>query len=154
MFTAIITILTLILVVTYGRILLYNTENNQTIEKFDCIYFIYDRGEEVPYCRRLNGTEQLDRNRSECENQGVKVLFHDLLKQDVKPRNVLSWSSSVELADMYAGFFFNRSLIEVDNDRFICNCTMSGTFGKYCEYQLTHEAESFSEAVDAQFTQK
>jgi hypothetical protein len=29
-----------------------------------------------------------------------------------------------------------------------------GTFGKYCEYQLTHEAKIFSEAITAQFKEK
>ncbi|CAF1130909.1 unnamed protein product [Adineta steineri] len=154
MLTTVVATFALIFTVTYGRILLYNTENNQTIEKFDCLYYIYDDGEEISYCRRLNGTERLDRNRSECENQGVRLLFRDLLNKNVKPSDILNWSSSVEMVDIYAGLFVNRSLNEDDNDQSICNCTESGTFGKYCEYQLTHDAKSFSEAIKAQFKQK
>lgn len=154
MFTTIMVILPLILIATYGRILLFNTENNQTMGRFDCLYSLQDEGTEIPYCQRLNETEELVRSKSECVNQGVKLFFDDLLKRGVDPGKVLSWSSSVELADRYAGFFLNRSSIEVDADHFICNCTTSGTFGKSCEYQLTHEAESFSESIDAQFGQK
>ncbi|CAF0722474.1 unnamed protein product [Adineta steineri] len=112
---------------------------------------MYDHGEEIPYCRRLNETQQLDRNRSQCENEGVKLSFLNLLEQGIKPSNVLDWSSSVEINDLYAAFFFNRSLIENHNDPFICNCTMLGTFGKYCEYQWTNEAKSFSDAIKTQF---
>ncbi|CAF0759117.1 unnamed protein product [Adineta steineri] len=112
---------------------------------------MYDHGEEIPYCRRLNETQQLDRNRSQCENEGVKLSFLNLLEEGIKPSNVLDWSSSVEINDLYAAFFFNRSLIENHNDPFICNCTMLGTFGKYCEYQWTNEAKSFSDAIKTQF---
>ncbi|CAF3833592.1 unnamed protein product, partial [Rotaria sp. Silwood1] len=58
------------------------------------------------------------------------------------------------MADMYARVFYNRLLVKDDDDRFLCNCTISGTFGKYCEYQLTHGATSFSQAIEAQFRQK
>ncbi|CAF5166142.1 unnamed protein product, partial [Rotaria magnacalcarata] len=58
------------------------------------------------------------------------------------------------MADIYASVFYNRSLIGDEDDRFVCNCTKAGTFGKYCEYQLTHDAKLFSEAVKAQFEEK
>ncbi|CAF3372263.1 unnamed protein product [Rotaria socialis] len=58
------------------------------------------------------------------------------------------------MADLYANVFYNRSLVDNDGDRFVCNCTIVGTFGKYCEYQLTHEADAFAEAITAQFEQK
>jgi hypothetical protein len=58
------------------------------------------------------------------------------------------------MADLYARVFYNRSLIDDNDDQFVCNCTKLGTFGKYCEYQLTHEAKIFSEAIEAQFEQK
>ncbi|CAF0897048.1 unnamed protein product [Adineta steineri] len=89
-----------------------------------------------------------------CKNQGEKKLFHDLLNHNVNPSVILHWISSVKMVDMYARVFYNRSLIEVNDDRFVCNCTQSGTFGKYCEYQLTHEADLFSEAIKAQYEQR
>ena len=145
--------LTLVLIfpVTYGGIQLYDTENEPALEKFDCIYYIPNYGEEISYCRRLRGSEPLDRKRTECANQGEKKLFRDLLHQEMNPNNILGWSSSVEMADMYASVFYNRLFMD---ELFVCNCTKPGTFGKYCEYQLTHEANSFPEAIKAQFEQK
>ncbi|CAF1660581.1 unnamed protein product, partial [Rotaria sp. Silwood1] len=62
------------------------------------------------------------------------------------------------MADIYASIFYNQSQIEYDSynndDRFLCNCTKPGTFGKYCEYELTHHATSFNEAMEAQFKDK
>jgi hypothetical protein len=102
---------------TYGRVLLYNTENDQTVEKFDCVYYKHNDGEEISYCRRPGGTESLDRKQKECDNQGEKKLFRNLIDQDVDPSDILKWSSSVEMADIYATVFYNRSLIDHDNIR-------------------------------------
>jgi hypothetical protein len=154
MLITVVTTFVLIFSVTSGRVLLYNTENKEAIYKFDCVYYVYDDGEEIPYCQRLNQSEQLHRQNKECENQGERKMFHDLLDQNVRPSDVLDWSSSVEMADLYASVFYNRSLIEDDDARFLCNCTQSGTFGKYCEYELTHYAKSFSESINDQFEQK
>ena len=139
---------------THGRILLYNTENGEAVNEFDCVYYIPEDGQEISYCRRPNRIQKLNRKGQECENQGKKKVFRDLLDQDIKPSEIVKWSSSVEMADMYASVFYNRSLFQSDADWFVCNCTKSGTFGKYCEYELTHQAKSFREALDAQFKQK
>jgi hypothetical protein len=92
--------------------------------------------------------------RSKCFNQGEEKLFRELLKQEIEPSTILKWSSSVEMTDLYATVFYNRSLLNENSDQFVCRCTADGTFGKYCEYQLTHEAKTFSEALLAQFEQK
>jgi hypothetical protein len=115
---------------------------------------MYDDGEEISYCRRPGGTPSLNRLRNECDNQGEKKLFHDLLKHEIHPSIILKWSSSVEMADLYARVFYNRSLIDDNDDQFVCNCTKLETFGKYCEYQLTHYKKTFGEAINAQFQQK
>ena len=154
MLTTVIAIFVLNFTITYGRILLYHTENSQEVEKFDCVYHVYDHGEEISYCRRSGRSQSLNRERNECDNQGEKKLFNDLLKQEISPSDVFKWSSSVEMADLYARVFYNRSLIDNNDNQFVCNCTKLGTFGKYCEYQLTHQAKTFSEAVTAQFEQK
>ena len=154
MLTTVATPLVLICAVAYGRVLLYSTENNLAVEKFDCVYHIHDNGEEIPYCRRRNGSYPLDRNRKECENQGRRCLLRVLIDQNVLPNEVLKWSSSVEMVDIYAAFFYNRSLLDSNDDRFVCNCSKAGTFGKYCEYQLTHGVKSFREAIKAQFEEK
>ena len=140
--------------VSHARILIYNTENNPAVQYFDCVYNISEDGQEISYCQRPNRIQTVNRNSQECENQGEKKLFRDLLEQNISPSRVLQWSSSLEMIEMYAGVFYNQSFIDVDGDQFLCNCTRLGTFGKYCEYELTHQATSFSEAVDAQFKGK
>jgi hypothetical protein len=45
----------LIVTTTDGRVLLYSTENEEAVEKFDCVYFVPFYGDEIPYCRRLGG---------------------------------------------------------------------------------------------------
>ena len=154
MLTILVTTIVLVFAITDGRVLLYNTENGEAVEKFDCVYYMPNYGEEIPYCRRSGGNQSLNRHRNECDNQGEKKLFYDLLKQEIHPSITLKWSSNVEIADLYARVFYNRSLIDDNNNQFVCNCTKSGTFGKYCEYQLTHEAKTFGEAIKAQFQQK
>ena len=143
-----------ILAVADGQVLLYNTENEEAVEKFDCVYYVPNYGEEISYCRRSGRHESVNRDQNECDNQGEKNLFRDLLKKEIDPRVILKWSSSVEMVDFYASVFYNRSLIDERQDQFICNCTVMGTFGKYCEYQLTHQTKFFSKAIEAQFNQK
>lgn len=52
-------ILVLIVVEIYGQVLVYYTENDETVEKFDCIYHTYDDGTEIPYCRRPDSHQSL-----------------------------------------------------------------------------------------------
>ncbi len=154
MLTTLLATFVLIFTITHGRILLYNTENEEGVDKFDCVYYVPNYGEEISYCRRSGGNQSLNRSRNECDNQGDKKLFHHLLKQEIHPSIILKWSSSVEMADLYANVFYNRSLIDDNDDQFVCNCTKLGTFGKYCEYQLTHQKKSFRDAITAQFQEK
>ena len=109
MLTTVITIFVFIYTMTSGRILLYNTENGEGIEKYDCVYYMHDNKEEIPYCRRLNEALRLDRKKTECNNQGELHRFPDLRAQNIQPSDVLRWSSSIEIADKYAKFFYNRS---------------------------------------------
>jgi hypothetical protein len=154
MLTIAVSILTLSFIVTSGQILLYNTENNQKFEKFDCLYHIRKNGEKIPYCRRLKENGLLARDRKKCENEGEMQLFRSLLEQNIEPMYVLSWNSSIETVDIYASIFYNQSRIEPNDYRFLCKCIKAGTFGKYCEYELTHDAQSFDEALNIQFQQK
>jgi hypothetical protein len=154
MSTAAIAVLILFVITCINaRILVYDTENNHDIEKFDCVYHVYD-GQEIAYCLRPTGIQELYRKKINCENQGEKLLFRHLIEKNVEPNIVLDWSSSVEIADFYAHVFYNKSFLTNDYDQFVCNCTKLGTFGKYCEYQLTHNTKLFSEAIKAQFEQK
>jgi hypothetical protein len=136
-----------------SRILLYNTENITSSERFDCIYVLDnvdgDHGGssagKVPYCRRLNTAEDPQITTNECQNGGQTKYFVDLLKDGIRPFEVLQWSSSVEKADEYAAIYYSNysSLESVDQQRFLCRCMHAGVFGKHCEYQSTHESDSF-----------
>ena len=140
--------------VALSQILVYNTENDQLVGKFDCIYDTQNLGEEIPYCRRSEENFPLIRNATECQNGGENKSFRALLNEEIDPNTILKWSSSVEMADHYANVYYNRSLIETIDDQFICQCKQLGTFGKFCEYQLTHHKDKFSESIKAQFDQK
>ncbi|CAF1139291.1 unnamed protein product [Adineta steineri] len=154
MLIVIVTIYIVSFPTTSSRILLYNTENDQLVEKFDCIYVTDNIGKEIPYCQRPDGSYALIRNQTHCENDGQKRSFRDLLREDIEPNEVLKWSSSTEMADLYASIYYNQSVIKENDNQFLCQCTKPGTFGKYCEYQLTHYATKFSDAIKAQFHQK
>jgi hypothetical protein len=137
-----------------SQILLYNTRDDQFTDTFDCIYHTHYAGQEILYCQRPDESVSLIRQQTSCENEGVPKSFHDLLNEGILPNEVLKWSSSVEMVDIYASFYYNRSLIKASDNQFICQCTKLGVFGKYCEYQLTHNTTQFSEAIKAQFYEK
>ena len=145
-----------------GRILLYDTENiTSSSEKSDCIYVLdidsnYGGSSvgKVPYCRRPNITDDHAAATNKCENGGEQKYFIDLLQKNVGPLEVLRWSSSVEMTDKYAAFYHNNYSMLKSNAKqdFLCHCTHSRTFGKYCEYQLTHEANSFEASQKSQLS--
>jgi hypothetical protein len=140
-----------------GRVLIYDIENVTPLsEKFHCIYVVDNIDSErdesivgkISYCRRPNITGKFSNATNKCKNGGHMKYFVDLLTDNVQPREVLEWNLSVETADKYAAFYYkNYSVVELNKkEDFLCRCTHSSTFGKYCEYQLTHEANSFEES--------
>jgi hypothetical protein len=144
-----------------GRVLLYDTEiMTSSSEKADCIYVLDNVNSDyggssagkVPYCRRPNITGSLKRAQNKCENEGEEKYFVDLLKENIRPIEVLEWSSSVEMADEYAAFYYNNYSMFKSNEKkdFLCHCTHPSTFGKYCEYTLTHETNSFEASQTSQ----
>jgi hypothetical protein len=113
-----------------------------------------DGGDEVPYCQRWKGSEELQRNRTRCELGAEQITFHELIERRIEPREVLLWSSSIEVADIYARLFNNFSSIEENVDKFACRCNETGTFGKFCEYRLGGGQTHFRQAVDATFKKR
>ncbi|CAF3944740.1 unnamed protein product [Rotaria magnacalcarata] len=113
-----------------------------------------DEGDEIPYCQRLNSSEALKRSRTRCENGGKEILFRDLIQSVIEPIEVLKWSTSIEIADLYARVFYNASAIEDNDKNFVCQCNQPGTFGKYCEYLLGGSYNYFGETLEAQFSKK
>ena len=135
-----------------GYVFLYETEDSTALEIFDCIYYT-EHGATIPYCRRPGfGTLSIDWSYISCQNNGTMWYYRELIDANIKPNEVLRWSSGVESADNYAAVYYDRS--KTCDDCFVCKCTVSGTFGTFCQYQLILHAESFKQAIDAQFEQK
>ncbi|UJR18731.1 hypothetical protein I4U23_005638 [Adineta vaga] len=135
-------------------------DNISLPENFDCIY-IRDNvnskyGESsagiIPYCRRPDTTENVMINLRKCENDGEIKYFIDLLKDNIQPFTVLEWSTSIVMTEQYAAFYYkNDSKTELNGEKtFLCHCVHSSTFGRYCEYQLTHGANSFEASQNLQ----
>ncbi len=161
MLSAAIVALLCLAILCDGRVLLYDAEIIMSSpEKFDCIYVsdnVRSHNSEsstgkVSYCRRLNNIEDFTQINDKCENGGQMKYFVELLKENIQPFEVLEWSSSVEMADKYAAFYYNNySVIRSNKTQdFLCHCTHLSTFGKYCEYELTHEANSFEASQRSQ----
>ncbi|CAF2394796.1 unnamed protein product [Rotaria sp. Silwood2] len=135
-------------------VLLYHTENLPSVQYYDCIYYKqpqYDHNNQgVKYCRQLNESKPLQRDFNEfCHNGGQLWSFEKLSRLNVSVLNVLQWSSSVEQTDRYSKYLFNKSSNMKDD--YICNCTTSSTFGKFCEYEFYGDITSFSDAIAKQF---
>jgi hypothetical protein len=134
-----------------GFVLLYDTEDQNSVQYNDCIYSMKEP--EISYCQRKellsNFTPQ---KQNKCLQGGKKWLFGTLLQHGITPSEVLKWSSTVEMADNYADVYYNNSTYT--NTSFLCNCTKPSTFGKYCEYRLTHNSTTFEESMILQFATK
>ena len=134
-----------------GFVLLYDTEDSSAPQHIDCIYSMKEP--EIPYCQRNEIPFLLMREkRNNCLHGGRKWLFSELFQRGITPNEVLKWSSTIEMADNYASFYYGHSTYT--NTTFLCNCTIEGTFGKYCEYELTHNSTAFDESMIVQFATK
>lgn len=154
MFSSVIISVAYLAILCNSRIVLYNTENTtSSSEKFDCIYLADtvhpEHGDsaagKMPYCRRQNKPENFTKVINRCENGGQMKYFVDLLAENIRPSEVLQWNSGIEVAENYAAFYYNNQSSKKNLD-FLCNCTHLSTFGKYCEYELTHDAKSFGDS--------
>lgn len=152
MFTDIAATFFSLFTITHAQIFLYSTHDDPFTNTFDCLY---THDSLISYCQRLAVHRPLHRHQTHCQNHATQLFFRDLIDQNIHPQQALRWSWTIEMADLYASFFYNTSLFSPSHqDLFVCNCTQTGTFGKYCEYQLTHHQTTFGQALDKQFNQK
>lgn len=141
-----------------SRILLYNLANTtlSSAENFDCIYVLDtvdgnhggSSAGKIPYCRRPDENQNTT---EECENGGVKKTFSDLLRQGVRPSQVLEWNSGVAIADDYAASYYHK---HTETEAFVCHCIQPGTFGRYCQYRLTHREQTFEASQSLQVKER
>jgi hypothetical protein len=106
----------------------------------------------MKYCIRTD-TFDIPIN-EDCFGDSKKWTFHDAVKQNITPNEVIMWSSSIENADNYAKFYYGGNYLESDQESFLCNCSRPGTFGPICEFELYHNTTTFEDAIKAQFEEK
>ena len=124
----------IILPLLYGQseIYLFNTEDNDAVEYYDCIIL-----EPVPYCRRPGFPINLRRNNdtSNCHHGGKRITFKELRDRNRTSNEIIhDFRSSIEKAEEYALFLSGHM-----NSSSLCECAKR-SFGKNCEYQLLGEA--------------
>ena len=88
---------------------LFHTENTLATQSYDCVYYIYDPArlnDTTPYCIRTNESIILNRSflTNTCENSSQEWTFKQLKERQVSQEEVLSWDSSLEMADRYAAY--------------------------------------------------
>ena len=137
---------------TQSDVQLYNTEDSPSLEFYDCIHYIDDST--VKYCRRPGMVTDLSRHHQSCSTVSERMTYADLQRLNVSPNEVLMWSSSVEKADDYAAYLLGQSFLLNTGSTFLCNCSDPSTFGKFCEYQLFFNSQSFYETISTQFQLK
>ncbi len=83
------------------------------IQSYDCIRYINVtamNNETTPYCIRTNESVSLDRSfsTSTCENSGKEWSFRSLKEMNISQDEVLTWNSSIEMADRYAAYLTTK----------------------------------------------
>jgi hypothetical protein len=109
-------------------IYLFNTEDNDGVEYYDCIIL-----ETVPYCRRPGFPIDLRRDNGTfvCHHNGIPWSFDELHRQNWTSNQVIhKYRSSIEKGEEYALYLSGHM-----NSNSLCEC-QKRTFGKNCEYQL------------------
>jgi hypothetical protein len=100
---------------------LYNTEDALAIQSYDCIYYTNiaaGNNETIPYCIRTQKSVSLNRSFSTntCQNSGQEWNFRSLKEMNATQDEVLTWNSSIEMADRYAAYLITGY---VDSTRYV-----------------------------------
>ena len=131
-----------------NAIYLFNTEDNDGVEYYDCILL-----ENAPYCRRPGFPIDLRRNNDtvKCYHKGTRKTFEELRLQNKYPTQIIhGFRSSIEKGEEYAFY-----LTDQRNSSSLCECEKR-SFGKNCEYQIIADSwhVTFAESRKWQNDQK
>ena len=93
----------------FADVKLFKTENEVSVQSYDCVYYTNLTANSIqttPYCIRTNESISLNRSfsRNTCENSGQEWTLKNLKEMNVSQDEVLTWSSSIEMADRYAAY--------------------------------------------------
>ena len=112
-------------------IYLYHTEDDLTLDFYDCI-----NHKAHQYCRRPKVPIALKRDHfpMHCYNNGTRHTFVDLKTMEINVSTILhEWRSSLEKAEEYSRYLQDES---IGRNSHLCQCHIQHSFGKYCEYRL------------------
>ena len=122
----------IILSVVELNISLYNTQDGESIEYYDCVMI-----RSLFYCRRPRWPIDLarDNNITECKkNGGIPYLMSQLRLDGVSISFAIhQWKSGLEQVERYSRYLTDPSH---EFDGYICTCADAQSFGKNCEYRL------------------
>ena len=95
-------LLLFLLTVVESRVDLYNTEDGESVEMFDCVYHANQF-----YCRRPTEPQALRRDQMtrQCFHHGQSHRFIDLRIANIRIPTLLDeWKSSIERVDEYSSY--------------------------------------------------
>ena len=115
-----------------SKMYIYHTEDNGSVEFYDCIY-----ARNLLYCRRPKKPIYLarDNDSASCEsNGGIIHFFPDLASSSEFNISVIlhQWKSGLERVEQYLRYLSNSN----ESSGYLCQCSDSQSFGKNCEYRL------------------
>ncbi len=103
-----------------SSILLYDTNNYEETQAYDCIYYdgggaiFYNNMESVQfikYCLRPARFVSVQRNYSlGCLNEGKLISFEVLKQYNITTQQLLQWKSGVSTIDRYRAYLANHQL--------------------------------------------
>ena len=140
-------VILLLLPLIESRLDLYNTQDSPSVELYDCVQHA-----KLFYCRRPTEPLALRREQTlgQCFHQGRAHRFVDLRMANISVARILrEWKSSIEMVEEYSSYLqqWERS---IDDDKYLCQCTLPQSFGKYCEYSLL-QGKTFAQSVEWQW---
>jgi hypothetical protein len=112
-------------------IYVFNTEDNDGIEYYDCVIL-----DTIPYCRRPSLPINLHRDNEAfiCRHNGKFWTFEKLRRENYIWKDIIhDFRSSIEKVEEYA--LYSSGYV---NSSSLCYCSKS-IFGKNCEYKLVNE---------------
>jgi hypothetical protein len=115
-------------------IYVFNTEDNDGIEYYDCVIL-----DTIPYCRRPSSPINLHRDKETfvCRYGGKIWTFETLRRGNRTSNQVIhEFRSSIEKGEEYALYLSDHV-----NASSLCQCSKS-IFGKNCEYKLVSERQT------------
>ncbi|CAF0969905.1 unnamed protein product [Rotaria sordida] len=70
----------------------------------------------------------------------------------IRSNELLQWHIPLDIADLYGEFLSSTSYD--DHKQFICNCSTSNTFGRYCEYSFKKDINTIEELIISTIKEK